>query len=73
MALTENKEQKEINLKYKIRMVIDIEGEIDGQQSLKEDTGIYPFMQWAVEDIENKLKCDCDIIDVKKIELEEIE
>lgn len=74
MALTENSERKEkvINLKYKIRMVVDIDGEIDGQQPLKEDTSIYSFMQWAVEDIESQLKCTCDIIDVKKIELEEL-
>ena len=37
MALTENSERKEkvINLKYKIRMVVDIDGEIDGHQPLK--------------------------------------
>ena len=74
MAITEKKqESKEITLKYKIRMVVDIDGEIDGQTPLKEDTGIYPFMQWAVEDIESKLNCCCDIVDVKKVELEEVD
>lgn len=75
MSLTnkETKVTKERTVKYKIRMIIDIDGEIDGQAPLSEDTGIYPFIQWAMEDIENKLGCTCDIVDVKKVELEEID
>lgn len=75
MALTPATEKsREITLKYKIRMVIDIEGEVDGQSPLKEDTcSIYPFMQWTIEDIESKLKGICDVIDVKKVELEAVE
>ncbi len=58
---------------YKIRMVVEIEGSVTGQPPLKEDTGIYPFLQWAVEDIEDKLDGCCEIVDVKSVELREVD
>lgn len=59
-------------LKYKIRMVIDIEGEVDDERNLRDDTGIEPFIQWAADDIEEKLDGTCEIIKVTKVELEDI-
>ena len=68
-----NKDNKNINLAYKIRMVVDIQGEVSGQPPLKQDTGIYPFMEWAVNDIEQKLQGECEIIDVTAVELKQVE
>lgn len=59
-------------LRYKIRMVIEIEGEVDDERDLRDDTGIEPFIQWAAEDIEGKLDGTCEIIKVTKVELEDI-
>ena len=68
-----NKDNKNINLAYKIRMVVDIQGEVSGQPPLKQDTGIYPFMEWVVNDIEQKLQGECEIIDVTAVELKQVE
>lgn len=72
--MSKNKEnEKTVKIKYKIRMLVDIEGEIEETRKLRDDTGIEPFIQWASEDIEEKLDCICDIVGVKKVELEEVE
>ncbi len=71
-----NKQEKEqaktINMAYKIKMVVEIEGEIEGQPPLKDETGIYPMIKWAAEDIERQLNGICDIVDVKAVELKEV-
>lgn len=67
------KEQNLKAIKYKIRIVADIEGAIsENGRSLKEDTGIEPFLAWAAEEIADKLEGECDIVGVKKVELEEL-
>jgi hypothetical protein len=59
-----------VTVKYKIRMVVDVEGEIEGQPSLKDDTGIAPFIQWACDDIEEALENTCECVEVLKVDLE---
>lgn len=66
------KNTKKYDIRYKIRMVVDIEGDIEETKDLREDTGIEPFIQWAAEDIEQALDGVCEIVSVKKVELEDI-
>lgn len=58
-------------IKYKLRIVADVEGEIEESGGLRENTGIEHFLTWAAEDIEDMLEGVCEIVEVKKIELEE--
>lgn len=68
----DKKKEKTVEIKYKIRMIVDIEGCIEDTTTLRDDVGIEPFLQWAADDIEKRLECVCDIVGVKKIELEEV-
>ncbi len=72
-AKQDNQPVKDREVAYKIRMVVEIKGSITAQPPLKEDTGIFPFLQWAVEDIEDKLDGICEIVDVKAVELREVD
>lgn len=72
MAAKIKQENESIKVAYKIRMVIDIEGELEDERTLRDDTGIEPVIQWAADDIEEKLGCVCDIVGVKKVELEQL-
>lgn len=71
--MMKNDNKKPVKINYKIRMVVEVEGSIEDTRTLREDTGIEPFVQWACEDIEEKLNCVCDVVGVKKVELEEVE
>lgn len=66
------KEKECKTIKYKIRIIADIEGELEEDHGLKEDTGIEKFLAWAAEDIEQELDGVCKIVGVKKVELEEL-
>lgn len=68
-----SKKQKDMTLRYKIRIVADIEGEVSGQPPLMEDTGIAPFISWAEDDISEKLQGECTVVGVKSVELKEVE
>lgn len=65
------KKQEPKKIKYKLRIVADIEGEIAESGGLRENTGIEHFLTWTAEDIERALGCVCEIVGVKKMELEE--
>ena len=54
-------------------MVVEIEGSIVDTKTLRDDTGIEPFVQWASDDIEEALDGVCKIVQVKKVELEEVD
>ena len=66
------KEKEHKTIRYKIRIIADIEGELDEDCGLIEDTSIEKFLTWAAEHIEHKLESTCDIVGVKKVELEEL-
>lgn len=68
-----NTVKKPIKIKYKIKMVVEIEGSIEDTKTLRDDTGIEPFIQWASDDIEEALDGICKILQVKKVELEEVD
>ena len=65
--------EKTVKINYKIRMVVEIEGSIVDTKTLRDDTGIEPFVQWASDDIEEALDGVCKIVQVKKLELEEVD
>ncbi len=65
--------RKEMNIKYKIRMTVDIEGEVTTDLPLRESIGIEPYIDWAVNDIEKALDGECEIVGVQKVELELVE
>lgn len=65
-------EKKNHEISYRIRITVDIEGLLIDKRPLRDDTGIEPFLQWAIAEIEEKLGCVCDIIEVNKIELEQL-
>ncbi len=67
----ETKEVKQVEISYKIQMLVEIEGSVETDSTLIENTGIAPFIDWAIEDIEQKLKGECDVLAVKKVELEQ--
>lgn len=64
---------KEMSIKYKIRMTVDIEGEVTTDLSLRESSGIEPYITWAAADIEKALDGECEIVGVQKVELELVE
>lgn len=65
--------RKEMSIKYKIRMTVDIEGEVTTDLPLRESIGIEPYIDWAVNDIEKALDGECEIVGVQKVELELVE
>lgn len=65
--------RKEMSIKYKIRMTVDIEGEVTTDLPLRESIGIEPYIDWAVNDIEKALDGECEIVGVRKVELELVE
>lgn len=65
-------EKKNHEISYKIRMTVDIKGLLIDKRPLRDDTGIEPFLQWAIAEIEERLGSVCDIIKVNKIELEQL-
>ena len=65
--------RKEMSIKYKIRMTVDIEGEVTTDLPLRERIGIEPYIDWAVNDIEKALDGECEIVGVQKVELELVE
>lgn len=67
------KEKKEMSIRYKIRMIVDIEGEASTDTDLRENTGIEPYIIWAAEGIEKALDGECEIVGVQKVELELVE
>lgn len=71
--MAKKEETKSVNLRYKLRLVVDIEGETNIPGPLENEYGIEAYCQWATEDIEENLDAVCSIVGVKKIELEEIE
>lgn len=74
MLIADNNKElvEDRTISYKLRLVVDVNGEVNCQLPLAVDTGIYTFMQWTIEDIESKLKGTCDIVDVKRVELEDV-
>lgn len=65
--------RKEMSIKYKMRMTVDIEREVTTDLPLRESIGIKPYIDWAVNDIEKALDGECEIVGVQKVELELVE
>lgn len=70
---TESKKSKEVTLRYTLKLVVEVSGEVTGQKPLMEETGIYAFYRWAEEDIAEKLEGECEVLEVKAIQMEEVE
>lgn len=67
------KEKKEMSIRYKMRLIVDIKGEAIRNVDLIESTRIDPFITWAANDIEKALDGECEIVGVQKVELELVE
>lgn len=60
---------KEMSIKYKMRITVDIKGEATTDLPLRENTGIEPYINWAINDIEKALDGECEIVGVQRVEL----
>ncbi len=65
--------KKEKSIRYKIRMIVDIEGEFATDVDLRESTGIDLYLYQAADNIETVLDGVCEIVGVQKVELELVE
>ena len=72
MANQQKSKETTFDIKYKLRLVVDIEGDVEDTRCLRDDSGIEPFIQWFIQDLENALDANCDVKKVLKIELEEV-
>lgn len=69
----ESKKSKEVTLRYKLKLVVEVSGEIEGQKPLMDDTEIYALYRWAEDDIAEKLDGVCEVLEVKAVQMEEVE
>ena len=68
-----------INTKYKIRMIVEIDGEVETNAEkdsvcgdLREgDAGIWCVVRWAQDDIEERLGGTCEVIQILQCNIEQ--
>ena len=65
------KQNNTVRIKYKIRAVIEFEGQTEDAIHLKDSIGIEPFLTWFADDVESRLDGICEVKEVQRIELEQ--
>lgn len=68
----QNQKSKEVTIRYKLKLVVEVSGEIDGKP-LMDEVAPYALYRWAEKDIAEKLEGECEVLEVKAIQMEEVE